>query len=243
MKKLIYFTLGNNLQYLNIAKLCVLSLQKFNYNGDFLFITNIKDLIIENIKFNNNVYFMEVPVDGLFSSSANKLKLYNFERVNEYDKIIFSDLDILFTNNPDIIFDEIIEDKFYVSNESELMSAEWWGARLLDQIEKNKINENNIMGINAGFFAFNKNMVNHLEKIEHFLKNNISLSNECLEQPFFNVYLHRNSLYDNKLTKYVSHSGYSLDSFNGVVLHFAGGPGNYEIKYRKMIEFYNKNII
>ena len=75
------------------------------------------------------------------------------------------------------------------------------------------------------------------------MNNNIHLSNICLEQPFFNVYLYRNSLYDNKLTKYVSHNGYNLDSFNGVALHFAGGAGNYDIKYEKMINFLNTNNI
>jgi len=243
MKKLIYFTLGNNSEYLNLAKLCIESIQKFNYDGDFLFITNFKNLITENIIFKNNVYFMDTPNEGLYTSSSNKLKLYNFEKINEYDKIIFSDLDILFTDNPDIIFDNIIEDKFYVSNENELMSEEWWGSKILNQNEKDKINENRIMGINAGFFAFNQNMVNHLKNIDSFLNDNIHLSNECLEQPFFNTYLYRNSLYDNKLTEYVSHNGYNIDSFNGVVLHFAGGPGNYGIKYDKMINFFNKNIL
>lgn len=243
MKKLIYFTLGNNSNYINLAKLCIESLNRINYDGDFLFITNFKETISQNISFKNNVHFMEVPNEGLYFSSANKLKLYKFDKINEYDKILFSDLDILFTGDVNLIYDEINDDKFYVSNENELMSEEWWGARILSLEEKKIVSENKIMGINAGFFAFNKNMVNYLQEIDIFLSKNIHLSNDCLEQPFFNVFLFRNSLYNNILNKYVTHNGYQIDEFNGVAVHFAGGPGNYQVKHEKMNLFFKKNIL
>jgi len=41
----------------------------------------------------------------------------------------------------------------------------------------------------------------------------------------------------------ISHNGYNIDSFNGAALHFAGGPGNFDIKYDKMIKYYTKNKI
>ena len=46
MKKLIYFTLGYNQNYIKIAELCVNSLYKNNYDGDILFITNLKESIL-----------------------------------------------------------------------------------------------------------------------------------------------------------------------------------------------------
>jgi hypothetical protein len=243
MKKLIYFTLSNNPNYIKLAEICIKSIYHHGYDGDFLFITDLENQILENIKFNNNVYFLNIKDEGLLTSSANKLKLYLFDEIKKYDKIIFSDLDIIWTSNPDYIFNIVNDDLFYISNEDFLMSDKWWGSNILSDDEKNHINENKILGINAGIFAFNHSMVNHLKRIDIFLNENLNLVNECLEQPFLNVYLFRNKIYDSKLNDFVSHAGYHKDIFNGTVLHFAGGPGNFQMKYEKMINYYNKNFL
>ena len=241
MKKLIYFTLGNNENYSKLASLCVNSLYKNDYDGDFLFITNFKEKILDSIIFKKDPFFLDIENADLLNSSANKLKVYQFRNIKDYDKIIYSDLDVLWLSNPDIIFNEIIEDKFYVSNEDELMSHEYWGGNILNENEKLIIKNNNIKGINAGLFGFNKKMINHLKKIEEFLTQNKHLVNVCLEQPFVNVYLFRNDLYSNVLNKNVSNNGNNVESYNGVVLHFAGGIGNPEHKYNKIINYINKN--
>jgi hypothetical protein len=59
MKKLIYFTLGNNENYTKLASLCVDSLYKNNYDGDFLFITNFKELILNSIFFKKEPFFFK----------------------------------------------------------------------------------------------------------------------------------------------------------------------------------------
>jgi hypothetical protein len=242
MKKLIYFTLNNNPSYLELAKLCLQSLNLNNYDGDILFITNLKKEILENLFINNNVFFLDVPDTGLLNSSANKLKIYKFSDIKKYDKIIYCDLDILFLKSPDIIFNEIKEDKIYISNEDSLMTEKYWSSNLLKTDEKEKIIKEKIQGLNAGFFAFNKNMVEFFEKIDIFFEENQSSVNECLEQPFINVFLFRNFLYNNSLNKLISHNGYNLKTFDGVVLHFAGGPGNYGGKINHMNNFFNKNF-
>jgi len=242
MKKLIYFTLGSNKEYVKLANLCVESLYKNNYDGDFLFITNFKEIILELIFFKKDPFFLNVDETDLLLSSSNKLKIYNFNHIDNYDKIIYSDVDILWLSNPNKIFNQIIEDKFYVSNENGLMSDEYWGGRILNENEKKIINENNIRGINAGIFGFNKNMIYHLKNVEEFLNQNNNLINVCLEQPFINVYLFRNNLYNNTLNECVSHNGYNVDSYEGTVLHFAGGPGNFEHKYNKIINYNTKNF-
>lgn len=242
MKKLIYFTLGNNLNYIDLLELCVKSLLNRDYDGDFLFITDFEKEISHRIKTKNNCFFLNPGVSNLLGSSANKLKIYSFEKIQEYDKIIFCDSDILWLKNPDEIFETIQKDQFYMTNENGLMSDDWWGKNLLVGDEKTIINENKIKGVNAGFFAFNKSMVPHLQKIEKFLKENTHLVNSCLEQPFINIYVYRNSLYNVELNSMVSHNGYNVDSFDGTLLHFAGGPGNYITKIDKMKKFFDKNI-
>lgn len=241
-KKLIYFTLGNNPQYIELAKFCIDSIYNVGYDGDLMFITNLKTEILEKIEFKKQPIFFTLSESDLFNSSANKLRIYEYEKINEYEKIIFSDLDILWLSNPDYIFDLINTDEIYVSNEDGLMCQDFWGGQIFTEEEKKHILDNNIYGVNAGIFALNTNMISHLKNIYEFLIENIHLSNVCLEQPFFNVYLHRNKIYNNSLNGLVSHKGYSLNEYDGVALHFAGGPGNFTHKFDKMNKFFNKLI-
>lgn len=240
-KNLIYFTLGNNPDYINIAKLCVDSLYKNQYDGDLLFITDLSDELVKNIKFKKTPFFMDTENTNLLSSSSNKLKIHMFPNVSKFDKIIYCDLDILWLGDPKTLFDLITEDKIYMSNENSLMSEKYWGGDILDEDEKKDIESNNTKGLNAGFFGFNKKMVVYFEEIENFLDQNLELVNVCLEQPFINVFLHRNKMYNTEFNQYISHNGYNIDSFDGVVLHFAGGPGNFEMKYNKMINYIEQN--
>ncbi len=236
-KKLIYFTLGNNLGYVEMAKLCIDSLIGCGYDGDILFITDMIDEIKRDIKINNNILFHKINPSGLLESSANKLKIYEFPNIQEYDKIIYSDLDILWLKSPDIIFDSIIEDKIYITEENSLMCDEYWGGRILEINEKEFITNNNIKGLNAGFFCFNSSLISVFKDIDEFLIKNSDKINICLEQPFINTYLFRNNLYNTTLNLLISHNGYNLKTFNGVLLHFAGGPGSYNIKLDKMKNF------
>ena len=64
MKKLIYFNLGNNVELIELAKLCIISLENQKYDGDFLFITNYKQEILKKIKCNNKVVFLELNEKG-----------------------------------------------------------------------------------------------------------------------------------------------------------------------------------
>ena len=122
MKKLIYFTLGNNLNYIKLLDLCINSLYKNNYDGDFLIITDLEKENFQNTNINKfPIYFLKTKESNLLESSANKLKVYLFPNIYQYDKIIFSDLDILWVSSPDKIFDLLDEDIFFMSNEG-LMS-------------------------------------------------------------------------------------------------------------------------
>jgi hypothetical protein len=239
--QLIYFTVSNNIEYIKLAQLCVESLYRNSYDGDFLFITNLKSEILSVINFIKKPFFLELNTNGLFDSSSNKLRLYLFHHLENYDKIIFSDVDILWLSSPDTIFSAISENKFYVSNEPNLMSEIWWGESLLSSEEKETISKNRVRGINAGVFGMTTEVVYHLKEIETFIGQNVQKINICLEQPFLNVYLYRNKLYNNVLSNQISHSGYNLDRYDGTLLHFAGGPGNFATKYNKMLKYIEKN--
>ena len=259
MKKLIYFTIGNNINYLKILKVCIDSLKKTDYDGDILFITEFENQIRENIEL-DNCYFLNMGSTDTLSAASNKLKIYLYENIHSYDKFIYCDLDTIWIKSPNILFDSIEENKIYLSSdyniwaqrmkmnfENLLMSHDFWSGDLLNDNEIKYIKNNNITGFNSGFFAFNISMINTIKEIDEFLIQNLRYFS-CLEQPYVNVFLLRNGLYDSSLNKYISHMGnnYVIEDFEdfkktGVLLHFAAGIGDVDFKYNNMMKFIDTN--
>jgi hypothetical protein len=246
MQKLIYYTVGNNPDYINLVKMSIDSLLDQGYNGDILFITEFDDLIKSKITFRKEPLFLKVESSDLILSSANKLKIYKYDKIQKYDKIIFCDSDIIWTKNPDSIFDLINEDLFYVSNEDSLMASDvWWGSTLLNEKEKADIILNQVKGINAGIFGFNQAMIGRVKEIDLFFMEDQNLWNYALEQPFFNAYLYRNSIYSNSINSKVKHclSDFVKEPNDWSLIHFLGGPGGYAPKFERMSTFIRNRSI
>jgi hypothetical protein len=123
----------------------------------------------------------------------------------------------------------------------DLMSHELWGGNLINDFEKKDIEENKIYGMNAGLFGFKNNMIDIFKKIENFMSKNMDKGNVCLEQPFLNVYLYRNNLYDVSFSDEVTAKGYHMNTFEGTAIHFTTDSGNYVKKIEKMIDFKKQN--
>jgi hypothetical protein len=247
MKQLIYFTICHNRNYLKLLDLCVTSLIKSGYDGDILFITDLENDIKQILNIKNNVLFFDPKESNFISSSANKLKIFKFEDIKNYKKIIFCDLDILWLKHPQEIFDTIEDGNIYISEEGidnrHNMSLCFYSEKLISEEERKFMWDNNIIGLNAGFFGFHINMLYILENVYSFMEQNHDKITGCLEQPFLNVYCFRNKNYKTDFTKFISHKGQDLEKCNKHVLHFAGGVGNFTVKYNKMIEHLNKNSV
>jgi lipopolysaccharide biosynthesis glycosyltransferase len=246
---LIYYTIGNNINYINILNLNILTLEKYyNYNFELLFIIDER---IAN-EFETNL-ITKLPYKVLISttnsmrdSSLNKLKIFKFDEIKNYNKIIYCDCDILWCGDPNNIFSLVNSNKILVSNENHhdlIMTHEYWSGNLLHESEILEIKKMGLKGFNGGFFAFSFELISVIKNIFEFCVENIDSMNECLEQPFINVYLFRNNLFDLSLNKLITHNGYNIDKINEeTIVHFAGGPGNYSYKMNKMVDFYEKNI-
>lgn len=246
MKKLIYFTLGNSSLFIELFRMCYDSLEQVGYDGDILIITDMEDKIKNKINLSPNVFFMNVEKSNLFKSSANKFKIYQFDQIENYDKIIFCDCDVIFTRNPQILFDLIDEDKIYVANEALPMSTDYYDYNLTEE-NIQKINDNKIQGFSAGFFGFKTNCTYIFESLDKELIN-LKEYPRSLEQPIFVSYLFKNDLYLAKFNNYVSHLGREYGRNNKdiqdlVAFHFAGIVGNYFDKYSLMFQFYLKWLV
>jgi hypothetical protein len=246
MKKLIYFTLNNNADYVKLAKLCIDSLYINGYDQDILFITNFKNEILKEIKFKSPVYFLNVESSNLLYSAANKLRIFEWEQCQLYSDILFCDLDILWMNSPDPIFASIEEGKICFSSDRQHgMGGQYHsGDGLFDKNELKEIKEHKLIGVNTGLFGFKPNLLFHFKAMYDFLIKNADRLGPCLEQPCLNVYCYRNKILSRSLTPSVSQLGgkKELEYFKDKdfpAIHFQGGPGNFRHKYSKMNKFYN----
>jgi hypothetical protein len=245
-KNLIYFTLSGNVQYLKLLELCIDSLVKTGYDGDILFLTNMRYEIEKVINYSGNVFYMNIESNSNTESSSSKLKIYDFENLKEYDKVIFCDIDTLWLMSPNILFNKITEDKFYVADDNHtkfLMThkMKYYGSHLFNEEETEYINKHKIKGFSAGFFGFKTTLIEDLKKI-HTYHLNFDIESKTAEQSAFNYYTFKYNLYNNSFNNLVSHGGYKQKIFAGVVIHFPGGIGHFEGKYERMINFKNKNI-
>lgn len=260
MRKLIYFTLNNDKGYIKLARLCIDSLYASGYDQDILFITNLKNAIYKEIKFKSPVHFLDVDDSDLLFSSANKLRIFEWDKCNLYSDILFCDIDMLWMKSPDGLFELLESDKVCFSTDigktSEMhitggdgtMGALFHGGEgLFDKDELEEINRHNLIGVNGGLFGFKPSLVFHFKAMYDFLIKNIDRLGPCLEQPCLNVYCYRHNLISRSLTPLVSQFGNKEDHAyfkdkDFSLIHFQGGPGNFKEKHQTMSAFYDRFI-
>lgn len=238
-KNLIYYSIGGNIEYIDILKIHLESLSKFiDIDIDLLFITSndfaskIKNLLSElnlNIK---SIYFFIADTSNVQKSSFSKLKIYNWQLIRQYEKVFYCDIDTVWTNNISDIFNTMknIED-IYISNEEGLMGHCYYnGKDFFSREELKNIVNKNIKPINFGVFGFFSQSVSIFQEIEQFMIENISKMNACIEQPYGNVVLYRRASINNDFNNFVSHDHKTVKT----LMHFPGGPGNYAEKIHNM---------
>ena len=168
---LIYFSIGNDERYINILNLNLKTLELyFDDTFELLFIVDNKlaSSLKKTIKTNIPYDILVIESMSMEESSINKLKIHKFHKLKNYEKVIYCDCDILWCNNPKILFDMIRVNRLLVSNElhhGELMSHRYWSGSLLEDFEKIEIQKKGIRGINGGFFAFESKSVHIIEDI------------------------------------------------------------------------------
>ena len=228
--------------YLELVKLLATSIHLFshpNIDIDFLIITENK--FIDDIKsifedLNLNVNFMIMNLDNLNYALSSRFLIYNYEKINDYNKIVYVDIDILITNNLSILFNLVLENKIYVLREG-ILSDPFYGKEYFDFTKVDP----KTPAFSSGIILFNncnevKNLFNEINIfVEDNIKNNGTHS--CAyDQAILNYFAITKNIYDNKLLNYYAVNNPA--SFNTYVInHFPGGVGSFERKYDLMKHF------
>jgi lipopolysaccharide biosynthesis glycosyltransferase len=253
-KNLIYLCVFYNRDYIKLLELFIQSLYKSsnidNKNTDILIITS-NDFYIEISQFINHfdlsVKYFFLELNSVFDAGCARLNIFDYEYINNYDKILYLDTDILINNNINNIFDlDTDSNKIYALEEG-FIYHDFWGGQFFDL---NNIDKNTT-AFSSGILYFNNNITIknlfedikvHIHQYIHIDKHDIP---RCLDQPFIIYNSIIQNKYDNKLLiKYVKNilnvEESNVDD-NIIVYHFPGDPGNkYSYKYNDMVFFNNK---
>jgi hypothetical protein len=256
-KNLIYFTLFNNLEYLSMLKLCLNTIFKncIEPEFDMLFITEkvfVEEILNITKEFKGKVYFnTDYTAEDSIKASMNKLKIYNFANIQDYEKVLFLDCDIFIMKNLNSVFEEKwIAEKLCVFNNPEVpvysYNSKFHGLNTVSDGKLAELYYEGILPFNAGHFAF----VNTPRMKKHF--NNVIWLTEnwpgeyFYEQSFMNHYFALNKIVDytilkekillvNLLKSLVDYKSF-CDKF---IVHFIGEAISPEKKLKKIQEYYN----
>ena len=195
-----------------------------------------------------------IPCKNIFQAACARLSIFDYPNINDYEKILYLDTDIIIKNDIKPIFELEIDDLLYAI-ESGTISSPSFGSYFFDF----DTIDPTTTGINSGTLLFKNS------EIIHSLFNRINqhiteYTNEgkpplyCMDQPFINCHAIRDKLYNNQLLNpYVSlfEDNATVNNYDtSSICHFAYPIGHFEHKYYRMGKFFltlltigHKNII
>ncbi len=210
-KNLLYYSVfGVDYSMLLELSLKSLIINNQSRNFDVLFITDVYTLkIIRTFQclkeFNWDYYLVEQPVDGI-QASMYKLNIYSYSKIQNYNKILFLDADVICKGNFSEIFNTNTEGKLNVvysplmkrplPHFTEAKKYATYSHSLVFFTEKNKefLVKHNPPVFNAGHFYFE-----NTEQMQEHFKNVLWLAEVWpsvyfYEQSFMNQYFNLNNL-------------------------------------------------
>jgi lipopolysaccharide biosynthesis glycosyltransferase len=242
---LIYACVSHQKSYIKLLKLLINSISlKGNINKDttdILIITSPEfyPIIQKDLEdFGLPICYYTLDLSSLMESSCCKLKIFSYNQIDKYQKILYLDTDVLVNSDINVLFNtEISSDKLYALEEGNI-SHEYWGSQFFDFTKFDK----DTSAFSAGVFYFmnSVSMKNLFENVNMHITNYVGDTPKCLDQPFlvYNSVIQGN--YDNQfMKKYLENNPTEVNN-EKIVYHFPGGPGDYSDKFAKMTAFWKK---
>ena len=242
---LIYSCVFFNEKYIELIELLLKSYKLFGNET-----TNIDYLIICNPNFKNKIQkiFDELKINGKiwcldlttkFEAGYSRLNIFDYPKINLYNKILYLDCDILVTNSINNMFNIEIEDKIYAIQED---CHRYFHCEMFNDEEYELLDKES--AFSSGILLFKNNPIikelfsKILLHINNHINNNYRIP-DCLDQPFIVYHAIKNNLYNNKrLFGIVINNPNKFN--NETISHFPGGPGHYESKIVKMTNYMNQ---
>ena len=213
MKNLIYFTVGFNPDYIELTYWCIYSLLYHGLsleNLDILIMCDQEYLKYVQEKLPSLVKIMITETnDTAVQCSMRKIEIFNYPEIDNYDKILYLDSDIIALKNISILFDtELDPNILYVKAEENATHQTMLHSLGLYTYEDGQFfTKNNIKPFCCGHFLFKnsfeiKNHFNHVINLVNLIKS--QNKPYFYEQSFMNHYFNLNNLTNSEfLHKYI----------------------------------------
>ena len=244
-RKLIYFCVFHNPDYFKLLSLLLESLQKYSpldSETDLLIFTS-EDLLdhVEHLK----SYGFELKVQTfsfktMHEAGCARLHIFDFKEIDNYEKILYLDTDILVQGNLMRLFDCLEEDKLYATKEYDVYGA-GHGGYFFDFRKIDKKQDS----LNSGTLLFyNSAAIRRIFKDIHTHIRNLVGKNTlwplCMDQPFLSYHFIKNSMCNlDSLFPLICLKGERpaelLESH--CIIHFVWPIGNALHKLQRMLEY------
>ena len=187
------------------------------------------------------IHYYILDASTVMEAACNRLKIFGYENIERYDKILYLDTDIIIGSDMNKLLDkDIQDDKLYVAEEGNL-GGDSWGWWLF---EGSGININtSAFSTSVMFFRNSVAIKNLFQDIQDYIFEYIHIKNNpipiCLEQPFVIYKAITQNKYDNQLIKpFVLNIYFEISSSQMsdqlILYHFPGQLGNYHSKSERM---------
>ena len=235
-RNLIFTCVFHEDRYLRFFYLLLESIQLFGnlqQNTDLLVYTSShfeKKIRESNLYQSNILFHINNTYDTTDKAAKARLDLFDIPIIQNYQKILYLDTDIIIRRSLQPIFDiitDLSKPLFYTLKEGSIdHPSDFWGKSLF---EKNVINKyTDRSAFTSGILLFlNHPMIKQVfdDIKDHILKNK---NKGFYDQPYFVYHAFKNEIYDNIiLEKYAENEngrGHSIDTTK-TILHFCGGLG------------------
>jgi lipopolysaccharide biosynthesis glycosyltransferase len=257
MKYLIYFVVGGKPDYVRLLEFCINTIKHCADNDVFdILVLCDKDYV---------KYIKHLPIEHIHVTEDNptnervstrKVEIFNFDKIWQYEKVLYLDCDIVISGSLiEIMNDVINKNKLYVCNEklgkdydandniSQFFSRQ---DRPYTEQDIEFFRNNDIYPFNAGEFAFctSEEMKYHFNNIVSEIDKYYGTQYYFYEQCFMNDYFNRKNLTNNLLNKYCylcAVGVYITDK--KTINHFLNCQADYNTKLKYMQEFHRHSSI
>jgi hypothetical protein len=188
-------------------------------------------------KFEDLMVYQIPDLDWKYSG---RFMIHNWERIHNYETILYLDCDIICQKNLVEVFNLILVQK----NKLSLVQSYPSIAQDLDWFLMNgyKASENAV-SYNSGTFGFNIEQLKIIRELCEFVA--LNAENNICDQPIFNAFIDKQNIGDPNLTNYVwLDSDIKRNSFkigDYPLIHFLSGFGEHLGKKQRMEKYLNRN--
>ena len=199
--------------------------------------TNFMNMIKKSHLFSKKIFFeINDTYTDVDKACKARLDLFNLVSINNYNKILYLDTDILVKGDVNTVFNVCQEDILYVLEEGRIdddhdyHGKSLFGNEIYNYHDKSSFTSGILLFNNCEKMKFLFNKINEdINNRHHFFH----------DQPYIIYNAFKYSLFNNKVLNYLVVNNDNNIYSDKIIHHFPGGPGVYDHKLITMNNFLN----